>query len=111
MAMPVPSEGATPALISSSTAQAIRDALIDEERAEFEQRFADEMAEAARTLDLSGVLNILSEFRRIAEITRLQGAEVHRQMLDTAGRLLRDEDVPTIPGHVRKTQINARLGR
>lgn len=111
MAMPVPPESTTPALISSSTAQAIRDALIDEERTEFEQRFAEEMAEAARTLDLTGVLNVLSEFRWIAEVTRFRGEEVHREMLDTAARLLRGEDVQTIPGHVRKAQINSRLGR
>lgn len=109
--MPVPPEGAAPALISSSTARAIRDALLDEERVEFEQRFAQELAEAAQTLDLTGVLSVLSEFRWIADVTRLQGAEVHREMLDTAAGLLRGEDIPTTPGHVRKAHINARLGR
>lgn len=99
------------ALLAPGTARAIRDALIDGERAEFEKRFAEEMAKAARTLDLTGVLQVLSAYRKIAEITQRQGAAAHRRMLDQAERLLRGEDVPTVPGHIHKAEINARLGR
>jgi hypothetical protein len=99
-----------PALVSSGTARSIRDALIDSERAEFERRFAEEMAAAARTLDLTGVLQVLSTYRKIAEITQRQGADAHRRMLDQAARLQRGEAVPTVPGHVHKAEINARLG-
>jgi hypothetical protein len=99
-----------PALLSSGTAQSIRDALIDTERAEFEQRFAQEMGSAAQTLDLTGVLQVLSMYRKIAEITQRQGTEVHRRMLEQAARLERGEDVPTVPGHIHKAEINARLG-
>ncbi|MGH3772181.1 MAG: DUF6247 family protein [Pseudonocardiaceae bacterium] len=100
-----------PALLSPNTPRAIRDALIDSERAEFERRYAEEMAEAARTLDLSAVLTVLDAYRTIAEITQRQGVEAHRRMLDRVARLQRGEDVPTVAGHVHKAEINARLGR
>jgi hypothetical protein len=100
----------TPALLSPGTARSIRDALIDAERAEFERRFAEEMASAARTMDLTGVLQVLSVYRKIAEITQRQGVAAHRRMLDQAARLQRGEDVPTVPGHIHKAEINARLG-
>jgi hypothetical protein len=99
-----------PALLSSGTARSIRDALIDAERAEFEHQFAEEMASAAQTLDLTGVLQVLSTYRKIAEITQRQGVAAHRRMLDQAVRLQRGDAVPTVPGHVHKAEINARLG-
>jgi hypothetical protein len=112
MSFPVtPGDGKpTPTLLSSSTARNIRDALIDGERAEFEHRFAEEMEGAARTLDLTGVLQVLSTYRKIAEITQRQGAAAHRRMLDQVASLQRGEDVPVVPGHVHKAEINARLG-
>jgi hypothetical protein len=99
-----------PALLSPGTARSIRDALIDAERAEFERRFAEEMANAAQTLDLGRVLQVLSTYRKIAEITQRQGAAAHRTMLDQAARLQRGEDVPTVPGYIHKADINGRLG-
>jgi hypothetical protein len=99
-----------PTLLSSGTARSIRDALIDAERAEFERRFAEEMAAAAQTLDLTGVLQVLSTYRKIAEITQRQGVAAHRRMLDQVARLERGEAVPTVPGHIHKAEINARLG-
>jgi hypothetical protein len=99
-----------PTLLSSGTARSIRDALIDAERAEFERQFAEEMASAAQTLDLTGVLQVLSTYRKIAEITQRQGVAAHRRMLDQAVRLQRGDAVPTVPGHVHKAEINARLG-
>ncbi len=99
-----------PALLSPGTARSIRDALTGAERAEFEQRFAEEMASAAQTLDLGRVLQVLSTYRRIAEITQRQGAAAHRRMLDQVDRLRGGEDVPTVPGYIHKAEINARLG-
>jgi hypothetical protein len=58
-----------PALVAPSTARAIREALVEPERGEFERRFAQEMADAARTLDLTGVIRVLEAFRKVAEIT------------------------------------------
>jgi hypothetical protein len=99
-----------PTLLSSGTARSIRDGLIDAERAEFERRFAEEMASAAQTLDLTGVLQVLSTYRKIAEITQRQGIAAHRRMLDQIARLERGDDVPTVPGHIHRAEINARLG-
>jgi hypothetical protein len=112
MSFPVsPGDGKpTPTLLSSGTARSIRDALIDAERAEFEHRFAEEMESAARTLDLTGVLQVLSTYRKIAEITQRQGVDAHRRMLDQVERLQRGDDVRTVPGHIHKAAINARLG-
>jgi len=112
MSFPVtPSDGKpTPTLLSSGTARSIRDALIDAERAEFEHRFAGVMEGAARTPDLAGVLQVLSTYRKIAEITRRQGVAEHRRMLDQVAGLQRGDDVPTVPGHVHMAEINARLG-
>jgi Family of unknown function (DUF6247) len=107
----VPGDGKpAPTLLSSGTARSIRDGLIDTERAEFERRFAEEMESAARTLDLTGVLQVLNIYRKIAEITQRQGAVAHRRMLDQVARLQRGDDVPTVPGHIHKAEINARLG-
>lgn len=100
-----------PALLSPSTPRSIRDALVDTERAEFERRFAEEMASAARTLDLTGVIQVLNTYRKIAEITQRQGTDAHQRMLDQAARLQRGEEVPVVPGHVHKAEIDARLGR
>jgi hypothetical protein len=112
MAFPAPpGTGQTPVLLSADTPRAIRDALIDAERTEFEQSYAEEMATAARTLDLTGVLKVLDAYRKIAEITQRQGAEAHRTMLENADRLQRGDDAPTVPGHVHKTEIDTRLSR
>jgi hypothetical protein len=95
----------------TSSAGAIHDALIDEERTEFERRYAEEMAAAARTFDLTGVLTMLSTYREIADITQRQGIDAHRRMLDQVARLQSGEQVRTVPGSEHKAQINTRLGR
>jgi hypothetical protein len=98
-------------MLAPTTARNLRDALTGAERDEFERRFGEEMAEAARTLDLTGVLEVLGVFRKIADITRRQGAEAHRRMLDQAARLERGEEISAIPGHVHKAEVAARLGQ
>jgi hypothetical protein len=97
-------------MLSAHTPRAISDALVGTERAEFEQRYAEEMAAAGRTLDLTGVLTVLETYRKIAEITQRQGAEAHRRMLDQVARLERGENVATMPGQQHKAEINTRLG-
>ena len=78
-----------PELPPDTTPAAIRDALIDEERTAFERAYQDAMAEAARTLDLSGVLAVLRNYHRIAWLTQRQGPEAHRRMLDKAAEITR----------------------
>ena len=56
------------------------------------------------------MLQLLSTFRKIAEVTQRQGAAAHRRMLDQAAGLQRGDDVPTVPGYIHKAEINARLG-
>src|SRR5215470_9685620 len=80
---------AVPALPPDTTPAAIRDALIDEERAEFERVYRDAMIEAARTLDLTRVLNVLRNYHRIAWLTQRQGRQAHRRMLDKAAEIMR----------------------
>lgn len=98
-------------MLSAHTPRAIRDALVGTERTEFEQRYAEEMAAAGRTLDLTRVLAVLDTYRTIAEITERQGAEAHLRMLDRVARLQRGEDVPTVSGQQHKAEISTRLGR
>lgn len=64
-----------PALVAASTPRAIHDALVGEERAEFARRYGQEMAAAAESLDLTGVLAVLATFREIAETTQRHGAD------------------------------------
>ncbi|HEX4223526.1 MAG TPA: DUF6247 family protein [Pseudonocardiaceae bacterium] len=51
---------------------AIRDSLIDEERADFERAYEKAMFLATGTMDLTPVLEVLRSFRRIAVITQRQ---------------------------------------
>ena len=98
-----------PALPPDATPQAIRAALIGDERAEFDRDYRAALSEAASTLDLTGVLNVLRNWRHVAWITQRHGADAHRRMLDAASRLMAGHDVPTVPGHVVKAEINSRL--
>jgi hypothetical protein len=100
-----------PALVAPGTAHAIREALVEPERGEFERQFSYEMAAAARTLDLTGVIRVLEVFRKLAEITHRQGADAHARMLQQVERLQSGQAVVTIPGHIHKAAIDARLGR
>ena len=100
-----------PALPANASPQAIRAALLDDERAEFDRAYQAALASAAQTLDLTEVLDVLRTWWRVARVTQRHGAEAHRRALDSAARLLAGEDVPTVPGDVVKADIEARLGR
>jgi Family of unknown function (DUF6247) len=101
-----------PALPPGTSPASIRDALIGEERAAFEDAYRHAMAEAAETLDLTRVLDVLRNYHRIAWLTQRQGAEAHRRMLDKAAEIVRDRDNPTgVPLDEVKALIDDRLGR
>jgi hypothetical protein len=110
-AQPGPELPPIPTLPPDATPQAICAALIGDERTEFERDYQAALTEAGRTLDLTVVLDVLRNWRHIAWITHRQGPDAHLRMLDAAARLMAGEDVPTVPGHVVKAEINARLGR
>lgn len=107
-----PPESPVPALPAEVTPAAIREALIDEEREEFQQAYRDAIAEAAETLDLTRVLDVLRNYHRIAELTRRHGAAAHRQMLDKAAEIQRTGHNPNGVSHDDvMALINRRLGR
>lgn len=85
-----PFEGlAVEALVADASPAAIRDALVDEERSEFELAYQQAMAEAARTLDLVPVLEVLRHYHRIARVTRHRGPARHRALLEKAALIER----------------------
>ena len=101
-----------PVLPPDTTPAAIRDALIDEERAEFERAYQDAVAEAGQTLDLSRVLDVLRNYHRIAWLTQRQGPEAHRRMLDKAAEITRTGANPdAVPLEDVKALIRKRLGQ
>jgi hypothetical protein len=103
--------GPDPVLFAPAMPRAIRDALIDPERDEFEQRYREAMAEAARTLDLAEVLRVLNAWREIARKTQQHGVETHRRMLERVARLQRGEEVPVVPAEDVTALIARRLAR
>ena len=101
-----------PVLPPDTTPTAIRDALIDEERAEFERAHQVAVAEAGQTLDLSRVLDVLRNYHRIAWLTQRQGPEAHRRMLDKAAEILRTGANPdAVPLEDVKALIRKRLSQ
>jgi len=79
-----------PRLTPDVTPAAIRDALVPEERESFEQAYRAALAEAAESLDLTAVLDVLRTYHRIAAQTRHHGRVAHQRMLDTARRIMAD---------------------
>src|SRR5262245_32835871 len=96
MASPQPAAAVGPALVAPTTPEAIRDALVGAERAEFERRYREEMTSAAESLNLTGVLTVLAEWRTIADLTQRQGAQAHERMLAVVADLQQGKPVPTI---------------
>jgi Family of unknown function (DUF6247) len=95
-----------------ATPAAVRDALIDEERAEFERAYQDTMVEATSTLDLTPVLEVVRAYHRIAWLTRQQGPAAHRRMLDEAAEILRTGGNPdAAPLEDLRALIRQRLGK
>ena len=91
--------------ISASTPRAIRVALTGEEIGHFDREYRQAMADAAESLDLSGVLATLERWRRVAWSTQ-DDPDAHQRMLENADRLNASEDVTAVPWD----QVKARLG-
>jgi Family of unknown function (DUF6247) len=88
----------------ASSPREIRAALIGEEVGHFDREYRQVMADAAESLDLSGVLAMLERWRRVAWSS--SDPDAHRAMLDNAARLSAGEGVATVPWE----QVKARLG-
>lgn len=109
MASPQPT--ASPALVAPTTPEAIRDALVGSERAEFERRYRQEMTAAAESLNLTGVLAVLAEWREIADLTQRQGGAAHERMLAVVEDLQQGRPVPTVGAADARAVITARLAQ
>lgn len=103
-------DAAVPALAPDATPEAIRDALVGEERVEFERRYRSALVEASDSLDLSGVLDILRAYHRVAVQTQHRGTHRHQRLLDKA-RLItserRNPDAVSVEAH--RDRLNRRL--
>jgi hypothetical protein len=100
---PEPDPGGTP--------RAIRAALLPEEVGDFDRAWRAALAEAAETLDLTGVYKTLENWRRIARMTQAD-PEAHRRMLRQAEHTLRTGELPagSVPIDEVKALIRERLG-
>lgn len=88
---------------ASLSPRAIRDAVLEEERAAFTRQYRAALAVAAETLDLTGVEELLRAWQRIAELTARDGRENRRQILAKAVRVWRNRDNPD-PDAVRRSR-------
>lgn len=69
-------------------------ALIPEEARQFQAEWTEEMARAAKTLDLTPVLDLLASWRVVARHTTAHGAEAHRRMYRRAAERLGGAPIP-----------------
>ncbi len=112
MASPQPASAAGgPALVAPTTPAAIRDALVASDRAEFERQYREEMTAAAESLDLTGVLSVLAEWRVVADLTQRQGVAAHERMLAVVADLEQGRPVPTTGAAEVRAMIAARLAQ
>jgi hypothetical protein len=91
--------------VSASTPREIRAVLRGQEVADFDREYRRAMADAAESLDLSGMLSMLRRWQRIAWSTQ-DDPDAHRHMLTGADRLNAGGDVVTESWQ----QTKARLG-
>jgi hypothetical protein len=73
--------------------RAIRDALLPEERGEFDAAYKQALADAGEKLDLADVFETLASWQRIALQTRVD-PDAHRAMLQQAERTLATGEPP-----------------
>jgi hypothetical protein len=92
--MPSPSAFDGEQTVSASTPREIRAALIGEEIAHFDREYRHAMADAAESLDLSGVVSMLRRWQRVAWSSQ-DDPDAHRHMLACADKLNAGGDVAT----------------
>src|SRR6266849_5000241 len=102
--MPSPSAFDGEQTVSASTPREIRAALIGEEIAHFDREYRRAMADAAESLDLSGVVSMLKRWQRVAWSTQ-DDPEAHRHMLACADELSAGGDVATEPWQRTKARL------
>jgi hypothetical protein len=77
--------------------------LLPEEVDDFDREFRREMATATETLDLGGVLAMLTRWHRVALSS--QDPQAHRRMLAHAATLAAGGHVPMVPWEQTKTRL------
>lgn len=98
------SAGATGPLPAGEDPRSIRAALLPEEAGDFDREFRAAMTEATESLDLTGVLQVLERWRRVAESSR--DSVAHRRMLQHADDLTHGRAaVATEPWPVTKARL------
>jgi hypothetical protein len=98
------STGAAGPLPAGEDPRSIRAALLPEEAGDFDREFRAAMTEATESLDLTGVLQVLERWRRVAESSR--DAAAHRRMLQHADDLTHGRGgVTTEPWPVTKARL------
>lgn len=108
-AAPMPPEpAAVLSMFNAAVAREIHDALIDDERTEFDQRFREVMERAGRTLDLTEVLTVLDAWREVAIKTQQHGVHAHRHMLNQMKYALATGEAP--PGSKTWDELSVKLG-
>lgn len=80
--------------LSGLSPRAIRDAVLEEERAGFERQFRAALAVAAETLELMELEELLRAWHRIGELTERDGRVKRREILARAVRVWRSRDNP-----------------
>jgi hypothetical protein len=65
--------------------RSIRDVLLPEEAGDFDREYRAAMAQATESLELTGVLQLLERWRRVAESSR--DTQAHQRMLHNADLL------------------------
>jgi hypothetical protein len=103
--MPIASASGGEQPVAASTPREIRAALRGPEVADFDREYRRTMADAAESLDLSGVMSMLRRWQRVARSTQ-DDPDAHRRMLARADRLGAGGEVVTEPWQ----QTKARLG-
>jgi hypothetical protein len=112
MASPEPMNvSADPVMVAGTTPRAISNALVESERVEFERELREEMRLATQTLDLTSVLAVLHNWRKIADLTQRQGVEAHERMLAVVADLQQGKPVATIGAAETRAVIAARLAQ
>jgi Family of unknown function (DUF6247) len=91
--------------VPASTPREIRVALTGEEIAHFDREYRHAMADAAESLDLSGVVSMLRRWQRVAWSTH-DDPDAHRHMLACADELNADGDVATESWRATKARLS-----
>ncbi len=103
--MPSPSVADGEQTVSASTPREIRAALTGEEIAHFDREYRHAMADAAESLDLSGVVSMLRRWQRVAWSTQ-DDPDAHRHMLACAEELNAGGDVATESWQATKARLS-----